>query len=76
VYLGIHVVDVKSTSTQDKSGNYFIDRDGRLFRYIIMFLRAKGDKHVHPSFILPMKPDALAKYGQWNNLYLCSYGSI
>lgn len=45
---------------QDKAGNYFLDRDGKTFRYILSYLRFKKDKML-PIFGLPLKPDELAK---------------
>lgn len=45
---------------QDKAGNYFLDRDGKSFRYILAYLRLKKEGSAI-SFALPLKPDELAK---------------
>lgn len=45
---------------QDKSGNYFLDRDGRTFNYVVNYLRLKKEKQL-PSLTLPSKPDGLAR---------------
>lgn len=54
-------VSSTKTITQDKSGNFFLDRDGRTFRHVINYLRLKRDKQLS-CLALPCKPDCLARY--------------
>ncbi|VDD87013.1 unnamed protein product [Enterobius vermicularis] len=51
---------IKPVST-DRGGNYYLDRDPKVFRHILAYLRLKKERFV-PSLALPSKPDDLAKY--------------
>uniref|UniRef100_A0A915EN63 Potassium channel tetramerisation-type BTB domain-containing protein n=1 Tax=Ditylenchus dipsaci TaxID=166011 RepID=A0A915EN63_9BILA len=44
----------------DKGGNIYLDRDAKVFRHILSYLRLKKERFV-PSLALPSKPDDLAK---------------
>uniref|UniRef100_A0A914DI31 Potassium channel tetramerisation-type BTB domain-containing protein n=1 Tax=Acrobeloides nanus TaxID=290746 RepID=A0A914DI31_9BILA len=46
--------------TTDKGGNIYLDRDPKIFRHILAYLRMKKEKFA-ASLALPSKPDDLAK---------------
>ncbi|KAI1725425.1 BTB/POZ domain-containing protein [Ditylenchus destructor] len=60
----------------DKGGNIYLDRDAKIFRHILAYLRLKKERFA-PSLALPAKPDDLAKLvGECDALNLVEFKEL
>ncbi|KAI1731918.1 BTB/POZ domain-containing protein [Ditylenchus destructor] len=60
----------------DKGGNIYLDRDAKIFRHILAYLRLKKERFA-PSLALPSKPDDLAKLvGECDALNLVEFKEL